>query len=81
MRSVLICYGTLDEAMQFAEQIEVLSNVHVTGFTQKSDGSIEIHFEENENGSSVEPSTELEYVDDDNWPDEYIDYPDWDEDE
>jgi len=72
--------------MLFAEQFEIVTNVHVTGFTYmtRHDGveCVEIHFEENEDAPSMEQSTELEYInDDDNWPDEYIDYPDWDEDE
>ena len=83
MVDYMVIEGTLDRAMLFAEHFELIANVHVTGFTETTRNGVnvvEIRFEENFSTPSMEPSTELEYVDsdDDEWPDEYDRYDNYD---
>jgi hypothetical protein len=62
MRATIIFYGDLDSAMKMAESFEVLANVHITGYTHKTDGTVHIQFEENEDTASTE-LVYLEYID------------------
>jgi len=74
MRSTITIQGAdIDTAMRYAEQFEIVANVHITGFTHitRHDGvqCVEIHFEENFDTPSMEPSTELEYINLDDYDD------------
>lgn len=74
MRSTLVIQGSdLDRAMQFAEQFEIVANVHITGFSHitRHDGvnCVEIHFEENEVINTEKEVSELEYIDIDDYDD------------
>jgi len=77
MQITIVVNMSLDDAMQFAERVEIVSNCHIVSFVDQGNGSILFNLEENEIIDTEKEVSELTYTDIENmefFDDAYTEY-------